>query len=240
MLKYKYNIVVICLLTSIIRPVFAGSTVSDEKIVISFSSHNDPQLDRQLLYNGRIWRDLYSKVKGDEFLFSSEFLQGNIEINGKTFNNIRMKYDIYNDEIICPVTPVLMVQLNKEKVREFEIYFENRRYKFININDENNNVLQGYVNILYQYNTALCLKYIKGITALAVDNKYDKFSQIQILYLFKDGLYNRITGKRDFFRHLRDKNIQIRDFIKQNKIKVTKKRPESFIPVLEFYDNLNE
>jgi hypothetical protein len=37
---------------------------------------------------------------------------------------------------------------------------------------------------------------------------------------------------------LSDREEQIKKFMRENKIKVRKKRPGSFIPVLEFYESL--
>ena len=40
-------------------------------------------IDIQLLYNGRAWRNLYYKIRGDQFLFSTEFLPGSVTVEGK-------------------------------------------------------------------------------------------------------------------------------------------------------------
>ena len=54
----------------------------------------------QLLYSGVEWRPTMYLVDGHEFFLTSEFIYGTVTINGITFKEVRMKYDIANDEII--------------------------------------------------------------------------------------------------------------------------------------------
>jgi hypothetical protein len=199
-----------------------------------------PQQDKQLLYNGRVWRSLYYNVRGDEFLFSKDYLKGTVYINGKTFNNIDIKYDIYNDEIIIMLNLGTHIQLNKEMVTGFDIIFNNIKYRFTKLTIDSLSAINYYVNVLYEGKTALYLKYKKEIKELAIENKYDEFYQKQMLYFMKDGMSYRISGKKDLLRLLKDDNLQIRAFIKQQKIKTKNNKPESFIPILDYYDSLHQ
>jgi hypothetical protein len=75
---------------------------------------------------------------------------------------------------------------------------------------------------------------------LAVENKYDEFNQVHRIYLRKDSVYYPIRGRRDLLRHLKDKKPQLKSFIRTNKLQVMKKNPDSFVPVLEYYTNLEK
>ena len=197
-----------------------------------------PQQDYQLLYNGRIWKNLYYNIRGDEYLFSKDFLHGSVTMNGKTFNNVDLKYDIYNDELILMVNAATYIQLNKEMVTAFTLDYSNTVYNFRKLPSNSQSALSGYVNILYEGKTSLYLKFRKEILKLAVDHKYDEFNQIQSLFLNRDGQYNKISGKGDFLNLLDDEKVNIREYIKSDKIKLNKKRPESFISILKYYDSL--
>lgn len=241
MLRFKslsFHIVILHLVSFC----FCFSALSSEH-TIYLKTNMIPQVsqqDNQLLYNGKIWRNLYYNIRGDEFLFSKDFLKVTVYMNGKKFNNIDIKYDIYNDEIISMLNPGTYVQLNKEMVTGFDILFNNIKYHFTKLTNDSLLTLNGYVNVLYEGKTALYLKYKKEISLLAVENKYDEFNQVQFLYFMKDGISYRISGKKELFRLLNDKKIQIRDFIKQNKVKAKKNNPESFISILEYYDSLHQ
>jgi hypothetical protein len=194
--------------------------------------------ERQILYNGRIWRNLYYKIEGDPFLFSNEFLPGTVSISGKTFNNIKIRYDIFNDQILILTDKMVILQLNKEMVDGFTIKFSEVIYNFKNIVENDVNPVSGYVNILYDKSSTFIVKYKKEIDTSGSDNLFGVFYQLRRLYLLKDGDMNLISGRNDFLRLLSDKKTEVKNFIRQNKIKVSKKDPMSFPIVLAFYDTL--
>jgi hypothetical protein len=195
-------------------------------------------IGKQILYNGRVWRNLYSRIMGDQFLFTKEFLPGAVTIEGKLFSDLKLKYDIYSDELLSFTDHGIILQLNKEKVENFSLDFENKVYQFRRIDPDSVNSLSGYMNVLYSGNTSLFVKYRKEILLLAVDNKYDLFSQTNKIFLKKNGKIYLVNSKMDFLRLLNDHKKQVKSFIKTNKLKITKKDPWSFSPVVEYYDKL--
>jgi hypothetical protein len=199
----------------------------------------DTLKENQLLYIGREWRNLYYRVVEDQFLFSKELLTGSVTINSKSFKNIRLRYDIYNDEIMTLTNHGSILQLNKEMVDSFTIIFGNKEYRFTNITEDSLTGLKGYINVIYKGKSALYVKYKKEIEILAVDGKYDLFLQTHRIYFLKDGFVYQIKRKSDLFKVLNNYKAQIRNFIKKNKLKVSKKEPESFIPVIEYYDSIS-
>ncbi|MDX9726259.1 MAG: hypothetical protein RBT38_07725 [Bacteroidales bacterium] len=192
----------------------------------------------QILYNGRAWRNLYTSIKGDPFLFSDNFLKGSVRAGGVFFSNQMLKYDIYNDEILLVTRKKIVLQLNKEFIESFNLEYGEKTYYFKRLDADSLNSLSGYVRVLYEGNTSLLVKYSKEILSLAVENKYDLFSQIERVYLGREGKLHRIKGRGDLLNLLEDKKQQVHSFIRSNNIKISRKDPESFMPVLEFYDRL--
>ena len=193
---------------------------------------------KQIIYTGRLWRNQYYLVRGDQFLFTASLLKGTVIVNGRLFSDVLLNYDIYNDEIIALNDNGMMIQLNKEKVEEFNIEYNLRTYKFRNLDSDSLRNIDGYVNVLFDDELSLVVKYKKEIVMLAVENKYDEFNQLHRLYLRKDSVYYPIRGRRDLIKHLKDKKQQLRSFIRTNKLLITRNNPDSFIPVLEYYTNL--
>lgn len=155
-----------------------------------------------------------------------------------TFDDQVISYDIYNDEIVIPTHRGSVVKLNKEMVDSFAIIFQNKRYRFLNTYDSFPGV-KGYVNVLYSGRISLYVKYKKEIESLAVDDKYDLFFQTSKIYVLKDGSVHQISGKNDMLKLLQNYKSQIKDFMKKNRIKISRKIPESFIPVIRYYDSLS-
>ena len=187
-----------------------------------------------------MWRNLYYSIKGDQFLFTKDFLQGSLTINNKSYNNINISYDIYNDEIITPTNNGSILQLNKEMVDSFTLVFEFKTYRFLNTQEDSLAGVKGYVNVLYKGKSALYVKYRKEIDILAVDDKYDLFYQTYRIYLLKDGLAHQIKGKSDLLKVLIENKTRINEFIKKNRLKISKNVPESFIPVIRYYDSIRQ
>ncbi len=205
----------------------------------STASKQDTSIENQVLYNGRIWVNLYSKVLQDQFFFSNEFLPGSVSISGRTFKNLKIRYDIFNDEIIIPTNHGSYLQLNKEMVDSFTIVWKSKSYNFRNFRDDEGASFKGYLNVLYEGTTRLFVKYQKKIQLLAVEGKYDEFYQIHRIYIVNDSLTQLIRSKRELLNTFNIYKSQVRNYIKKNSLVVSARFPESLVQVIEYYDNLN-
>jgi hypothetical protein len=194
----------------------------------------------QILYNGRIWKNLYYMVQEDQFLFSRKFLPGSLTMRGKTFADVSIMYDLYKDEILTPIASGGILQLNKEMVDSFSISFQNKTYCFTRFRDDSLQVLKGYANVLYSGKVALYIKYTKKIDRQKTAGENDKFYLITRIYLMKDNKVYLINSKGDLFKVLNEDKAQIKDFIKRNNLLVSRKEPESFIPVIRYYDSISQ
>jgi len=197
-------------------------------------------IQNQILYNGRVWRNLYSRVRGNQFLFTDMFMQGTVSISGKLFTGLELKYDICNDELLIRSNQGIILRLNKEMVDGFTIEYNSRRYDFQKLEEDANESGEGYFNILYKGRLELLVKYKKDIQLLAIDNTFDLFDQYHRIYLKKDGEMHLINKKKNIINLFGDNNKAIMSFIKSRRLKVTRKDPDSFIPLIEFCDNLIE
>ncbi len=195
-------------------------------------------IDVQVLYNGRAWRNIYYKIRGDQFLFSTEFLTGSVTIDGKTYDNLSLKYDIYNDELLTITDNRIILQLNKEMLDLFTMVYKDQIFSFKRLDADSLNALSGFVNVLYEGGTSLYVKYRKEILLLAVDNKYDMFNQVNRIFIEKDGNIFRVDTKGALLKVLEDQKRMVRNFIRSSKLRITRRNPDSFKPVIEYYDKL--
>lgn len=132
--------------------------------ILSNLTEQDTLKERQILYNGIVWENKYHRIKEDQFLFSNFFLPGTISINGRTFKNLRIRYDIFSDEITIPINLEEIVQLNKEMVDSFTLSFEDKIYRFTNILNDTLKSFTGYIKLLYKGSSAFYVKYKKSIS----------------------------------------------------------------------------
>ncbi len=195
-------------------------------------------IENQILYNGRVWRNLYSRVRGNQFLFTNMFLPGTVLISGKLFTGLELMYDIYNDDLLIKSDNGLVLKLKKEVIDGFTMEYNNRKYDFQNLEENGNEPGEGYFNVLYKGNPELLVKYKKEIKLLAVNNTYDLFNQYRYIYLKKDGEIHLINSPKNIINLYGGNKKVIMNFIKTRRLTVTKRNPESFIPLVEFCESL--
>ncbi len=217
---------------------FSGTVAAGNDKGLSQISSVDTLPTNQVLYNGRVWRNLYYRVREDQFLFSSDFLPGSITLSSSTFNNIEIRYDIFSDEILIPKNNGSVLQVNKEMVDSFNIGYLNRLYYFKKVENDSIRGFNGYVNIVYNGKSHAYVKFRKEIALLAVDGKYDSFYQIQSLFIEKDDILYTVKSRRELIKLFADRKTEIRSYIKKNRLNISVKIPESIVPLLKFYDSL--
>jgi hypothetical protein len=123
-------------------------------------------------------------------------------------------------------------------VDSFNLIFENTNYHLFNAGTDPSSVLRGYVNVLYDGNSALYIKYKKMLQPLAVDGRYDLFFQEHRSYVKKGSEIVAVTGKRELLNLLEDKKKEIRYYLKTRRYKINRRDPNTFIPVLKYYDSI--
>lgn len=218
-------ILIVCFITS------AAADCSDVQLPVQ-----DTLKESQVLYNGRIWRDLYLRIDGDQFLFTNDFLPGTVAMKGTVFSRVPLRYDVYNDELITQTRHGLHLQLNKEMVDNFILNNGLQEYWFEKA--DSNRFYNGYVNKLYSGKSTLIVKYLKRIELLAVDNTTDQFYLVTRMFLVRDSNIFPFSGKLELMNLLGDHKKEVKTYLQKNRIKLMKNRPESFVPAIEYYDRI--
>jgi hypothetical protein len=197
-------------------------------------------LDNQILFNGKLWRNLYTRVKGDPFLFTDTFVPGTVTIGNKTFKKVDIKYDIYNDELIALSENGLILRLNKEVIEAFSFNWHERIYQFRKMGSDSLKNPNGFVNVLVDGDVSLLVKYKKEILYLAVDNRYDLFNQSHRIYVVKEGETFSVNSRKELLGLLNSRKQEIKSFINSKDLKVSKNNPDSFRSVIEYYNDLQK
>jgi hypothetical protein len=239
MTSFKSGILTFIIATVTILTVFPDHLQAVSVFSRTDTSANDTVKESQILFNGKMWRNLYYRVKGDQYLFSSGLLPGDLTISGKKFQNLQLRYDIYNDEIMTSANNGIIIQLNKEMVDSFSFTFLMRKYSFIKVSVDTVKGFTGYINLIYKGKSDLCVKYTKEISLLAVEKKYDLFNQSHRIFLVTDKGIHSVMRAGDIYKAVPEYKEQIKNYIKKNKITLSKDDPDSFIPVIRFYDTLH-
>jgi len=206
-------------------------------------TEQDTLKENQSLYSGKVWKNMYRRINGDQFLFADYFLDGSVTANGRTYKNLKIKYDVFSDEILIPVDLEEIVQLNKEIIDSFSISYENRVYRFEKIYVDSlkkTNDFNGYFRVLYNEKSALYLKYIKHISSNITDKSDGDFIEANKVYIVKNNIVYPVLSKDDVLKALNTDKALLKKYLRSNKLKISKNNPESFIPLIRFFDSTSQ
>jgi hypothetical protein len=206
--------------------------VSASSICHDTGNQQDSAYLKQQLYNGRVWEKKYDKITGHEFFLTEALAEASVTVGDRTFNDQLIWYDIYNDRIVLMVRPGYFIELGRENARQFTFRYLNRDYLFRYFGEK------GYCQLLHGGRVLLVRKYVKVIKKNAVNGTFDAFEAETSDYLVRDGSFVRLRTRKDLFSVLADREAEVRHFIRDHGISVNPKKPESIIPLLEFYDSL--
>lgn len=189
----------------------------------------------QELYNGTIWIDYLSVLRGDQFLFAWPFRPGRVTIRGKTFP-VRLRYDIFADQVQISAGRFGVLQLNKELIDSFSLTEKGRDLRFVPV------IHEGSVNFyheLYSGDVLLYARYIKKIDRLNRAGEQRGFYQVNRIYFVKKDDFILVSSKKDLLRAMNDMKTEMRLFLRRNKLRIRPRDPESFVPAVRYYDSLN-
>jgi hypothetical protein len=223
----------------ILLPVLSEKSYGDVTPSYPVISPQDTMISSQVLYNGRAWRNLYTSLKGDPYLFTKDFMPGSVTISGKSFDNNMLLYDICKDEVMILSGRNFIMQLNKELMERFTLSWKNNIYRFVKLGGDSTAAVNGFVNELYGGKSAVYVKYVKKMANGVVEDKYDGFVQSFRIFVVKDGIPHLVRNKKQLIDLFKDNKQKITGFIKSSRLDVSGRRPETFVPVAEYYDSLN-
>ena len=195
-------------------------------------------LEQQILYNGRVWQNQFYNTDGNQFFLSSDFSIGGISVDGYNFDSIKIRYDIFNDELLIQRNDGIIILLNKEMINSFRLFYNDEIYRFINFDISSSDNLNGYCQLLYDGNIKIYVKCIKELIPTTITYGLPKFSQVKKIYISKDGKIHRTDNRKDFLNLFAkgEEQLMIKKYIRSNQIIISRNDPESFRRVIEYYE----
>jgi len=195
-------------------------------------------LERQILYNGRVWKNQFGITDGDQFFLSSDLSTGSLSVDSYDFDSIRIKYDLVNDELLLLRNDGTILLLNKEMINSFRLSYEDNIFKFVNFASSSSGNLAGYCHLLYDGKIKVYAKYVKELIPTTITNGLPRFSQINKVYILKDGKIHRADNRRELLNLFAEGEEQsmLKKYMRSNKIIISRNVPDSFRRVIEYYE----
>ena len=176
------------------------------------------------IYDGTEHIVEYVTLKGNhQYYFTSDYLVGDVIYDDQPYYDIRMKYDIYNDELIVRLPnglAFIVIELIKEKVKSFSL--NNTQFNRIAVTNKVNLVEEnyGFCELLYKSDHLSLYKKHKKLRTYHLDKEfaYNKFNYKNEYLIYYKDKYHDIKSKRTFIQLFPEHRKQINSFFNKNKI----------------------
>ncbi|SFS56402.1 hypothetical protein SAMN04487906_0905 [Zhouia amylolytica] len=176
-------------------------------------------IENTAIYTGVQYKEVY-RTYGDKhkFLFSYDFLNGDIMYEGQVFEDVMMKYDVYEHNVIVKLNGKFgesVFRLIRNHINQFSI----RGHIFYNITQDEE--FLGFYEILSDQNSNITLlkKYRKKAEKkLNKDNVYYEFTEEPAQYvLYYFGEYYDISNYKDLVQISKKSQPEMSQYVRKNK-----------------------
>jgi len=196
--------------------------IDESKILaLNKSFYNIYNLDGHLI-NGRKYYNRYSNAPGHPFFMDDQFKKGKVVVNGIPYNNVLLKFDIVNQEIVLQFSYIYggndQIVLNRENVSEFEL--DGKLFRKYLLPGKGNTFLQvvieGKITCLYSWQKQLISQ------RYSLENPYVYSDQASKSFLLINKQFTEYRGKKSFIKIFpREIHQDIKGFFKTNNIKLS-------------------
>lgn len=190
------------------------------------------------LINGIKYFYLYSNVDGHPFFRENQFYAGSLVIADREYQDVYLKYDLYNQNMILQYSPFAggtnQILLKNEFIHEFKIDGKLfRKYSFPETGTR-----------FYQVVTSgkiYCLYYWEKELNYSTSSLYNFSPQKKVSYIVMNGKPYRFKSKKQFRRLFPVQHKkEIKQFIRNNKIRLKNESDSNMRRLLEFCNQLTE
>lgn len=190
------------------------------------------------LINGYQYINQYPKARGHAFLDNDEFVSGQLIINNKFYNNIFIKYDILNQDIVLryknSVGSINHLVLQKSFINAFEIkgkYFRKMHFpetgtQFFQVVSSNE------IMCLYLWKKSLT------VSSSSTRSYYNFSDQRKTRYLVNNNELRHYKSKKSFISFFPDgEQAEIKKYIKKHKINIRTAPDGEIRKLIEYYES---
>lgn len=199
----------------------------------------EPDADwlEQHLYNGIEWQPLYPSATGHEFFLTDNYITGDITSEGIEYSGIRMKYDICNDNLILLWQSTFPIIIDRKRTDSFILRYDSRERRFIN-SDGLCPDIQGFAEVLHSGHSMVLARHTKVLSANASLSSYEQFRENTKYYYIVNGNCSQIRSTKAFYAMMGDHKKEVRRYVRQKKVVVSRLFPEGFAMAAARYDAL--
>lgn len=175
-------------------------------------------------------------IEKNPYFETSNFTKGSIVYDGVYYNNVFLLYDEAADLVILQDSSH-RIELISEKLESFNI--ADHTFQYISKDNANASALlrTGFYQVLVDNTTSLFTKETKKITEKIQGNELNyTIESSNYYYVKKAGRYFEIENKKGFLRLLKDKEKELKHYIKVQHLNYRKDKINTLRNLVAYYN----
>jgi hypothetical protein len=195
-----------------------------------------------ILVNGTTYRPLHPIASGDPFFINGIFVHGQLNLKGRSFQNVLLKFDIEQQKLILKHfvdgAKFELIAFNNNYIKSFSLH---GRF-FVNIDDLiKNDKAKGFYELIYQGDFLFVREYKKVFVSTFSDKyPYGKYSDTKTTnFLFLEGEKFKISKRKDLYNLFPQHKVLIKKFMKEHKIKLRKSNNNKLNILMQYCDEIS-
>jgi hypothetical protein len=196
------------------------------------------------LVNGREYIPYYFRYKVKPLLFDESNYIGSVLFNGRKYNNLKLEYDTYLDQVIYSDSlkfiedKLFKIALNKNLVDGFILYFGSDSLIFHNFRPDDgkiNNLPRGFYEVVYNGKSKFIIRHQSFL--LENEGEYE-YSYAPSDYFMVGESFSRVRSSGGFLKLFGKDSDAVRKFMHTGKVRFKSAGKDQIASVLKYYDAL--
>jgi len=216
----------------------SDSAFQDQAIRQVFNDYRAGAGENLRLFNGQQYIRTSHGIAGSPFFLSDSLLPGTVYYEDRLYSNQLLRYDMVIDNLIIPsYRGDNELQLVPEKLS----YFTLLDHAFIRIVADSATpsfITTGYYERMNEGKLILLAKRSKLVQNSHSGGDVTSYKDYVYYYAWRDNKFYRIDDKKELLALMEDKEPQVNQFIKDNKLKFKKSREADYMQLAAYYSKL--
>ncbi len=194
------------------------------------------------IFSGNRHQMLTISLNNHQYFKEEGFVIGRLSYLGVVYPKIKLRWDLYKDELVILSPSNYHIVLRNENVDFAEIY----DYHIFYLSPDSLLGCPPAGNYILLH-SGDCILLEKKIHTLSKDQnvQHNKkhtyhFNLVTRFYLKKDGAYYKITGKRTLLKSLGSRRQELRRFIRHNNLQLNQDVEKMVLEVVKEHERLNQ
>lgn len=227
--------IVICILIFCSSGSISAQQVSREDNITSY--YDSLFQTNKYLLNGKLHQTRYPRGSGHPYFGDFSWMSGIISINEVRIPYHAIRYDLLSDDLLIQhfsVTGSHIIIVNKDIVGEFMLG-DHKFYLLESQPGADFNFEPGFYESVYRSNTEIWIKWNKFFSERSSGS--GEYKQTRNVFIKNGNHFYKITNRKSLLLALQDREDDIKEYLSQHGITVSRAGIDQLISLVRYYDD---